>query len=114
MWPLSNSALSLYLAPGSLVLEPPEVASLDEFRYDPLQPSSMGMDVRKYPFEDVPMEQTANEKRDDVLVYTGDPLTEPVTISGWATLELFACSDGEDTDWHVKVTDVHPREGRSG
>ena len=112
VWPLSNSALSLYLGPGSLVVESPELASSDEFRYDPLQPSSMGMDVRKYPFEDVPMEQTANEKRDDVLVYTGDLLTEPVTISGWATLELFACSDGEDTDWHVKVTDVDP-EGRS-
>ncbi len=68
--------------------------------------------MRKYPFEHVPMEQTENEKRDDVLVYTGDPLTEPVTIWGLATLELFAGSDGEDTDWHVKVTDVGP-EGRS-
>jgi putative CocE/NonD family hydrolase len=111
-WPLSNSRLALYLAPGSLVPERPEVPSQADFRYDPLQPATIGMDVSKYPFEDVPLEQTANEQRGDVLAYTSEPLSEPLTVSGWAKLELFASSDGEDTDWHVKVTDVTP-EGRS-
>ena len=70
------------------------------------------MDVRRYPFEDVPLDQTANDARDDVLCYTSEPLTEAVTVSGWATAELRAGSDGDDTDWHVKLTDVTP-DGRS-
>ena len=47
-----------------------------------------------------------------MLCYTSEPVTEAVTVSGWATLELHACSDGDDTDWHVKLTDVTP-DGRS-
>ena len=109
-WPLSNSVLTLYLAPESLLRGPPPVPSQDEYRYDPLEPATVDMDVRKYPFEDVSLEQTATERRDDVLVYTGEPLIEAVTVSGWATLELFASSDGEDTDWHVKLTDVTPED----
>ena len=84
----------------------------DEFRYDPADPVPTGLDVRKYPFEDIPLDQTATEARDDVLCYTSEPVTEAVTVSGWATAELYASSDGDDTDWHVKLTDVTP-DGRS-
>ena len=46
------------------------------------------------------------------ITYTSEPLTEPVTISGWAHLKLLATSDCDDTDFHVKITDVRP-DGRS-
>ncbi len=50
------------------MLEPAaEAESADEFRYDPADPALTGLDVRKYPFEDVPLDQTATETRDDVL-----------------------------------------------
>jgi len=111
-WPLSDRETSFYLAPGRLQPEPPDGETADAYRYDPGDPVLTGLDVRKYPFEDVPLEQTANEARDDVLCYTSEPVTEPLTISGWAQAELYACSDGDDTDWHVKVTDVTP-DGRS-
>jgi uncharacterized protein len=111
-WPLSDGERSLYLAPGHLVTARPDAATTEEFRYDPLDPATTPMDIRKYPLEDVTMEQTATEARDDVLCYTSEPLAEPLTVSGWATLELFAASDGDDTDWHVKLTDVLP-DGRS-
>ena len=55
---------------------------------------------------------SAIEARHDVLTYTSDALTEPLEISGWAHLELFAASDCDDTEWHVKITDVGP-DGRS-
>ncbi len=111
-WPLGNLELALHLAPGRLVPERPEEQSREDYVYDPLDPVPTGLDVRRYPFEDVPLEQTGNEKRDDVVCYTSDPFTDPLTVSGWGTLELYASSDGDDTDWHIKLTDVTP-DGRS-
>jgi putative CocE/NonD family hydrolase len=35
-----------------------------------------------------------------------------VTLSGWAHLKLIATCDCDDTDFHVKITDVRP-DGRS-
>src|SRR5690606_10880066 len=69
-------------------------------------------DVRRYPIEDVPLDQTPVEARPDVITYTGAPLTQEVAISGWPSLELLASSDCDDTEWHVKITDVGPH-GRS-
>jgi putative CocE/NonD family hydrolase len=112
-WPLADSSRTLFLtAAGELSRQAPAVPGERSFRYDPADPVLTGLDVRQYPFEDVPLEQTANEARPDVLSWTGEELTEDVTVSGWATLELFALSDCTDTDWHVKLTDVHP-DGRS-
>jgi len=111
-WPLSDSVSMLYLAPGRLREQPPDAESADQFRYDPADPVLTGLDVRRYPFEDVPLEQTAAEARDDVLCYTSEPLTEAITVSGWPSVELYGSSDGDDTDWHVKLTNVIP-DGRS-
>jgi uncharacterized protein len=111
-WPLSDTVTALYLGPGSLLAGRPDGESGDQFRYDPADPVLTGLDVRQYPFEDVPLDQTGNEARDDVLCYTSEPVTEAVTVSGWPSVELYGCSDGDDTDWHVKLTDVTP-DGRS-
>ncbi|MDA8310567.1 MAG: CocE/NonD family hydrolase [Actinomycetota bacterium] len=111
-WPLSNGERVLYLAPGRLEGRPPAEEAATSYRYDPRDPVTTPMDIRRYPFEDVTMEQTATEARGDVVCFTSDPLKEELTVSGWATLELFASTDGSDTDWHVKLTDVHP-DGRS-
>ncbi|MDA8314705.1 MAG: CocE/NonD family hydrolase [Actinomycetota bacterium] len=111
-WPLSNAERSFYLAPGRLDRSAPEEETSTEYRYDPEDPVITPMDIRRYPFEDVTMEQTAAEAREDVVCFTSEPLDSELTVSGWAALELYAASDGDDTDWHVKLTDVHP-DGRS-
>ena len=46
--------------------------------------------------------------RDDILTYTGPPLTEDVEIAGPLTVVLSASSDCTDTDFTAKVIDVHP------
>jgi len=46
--------------------------------------------------------------RDDVLTYTGSPLTEDVEVAGPLTVVLSASSDCLDTDFTAKVIDVHP------
>jgi uncharacterized protein len=111
-WPLSDAERSVYLGAGTLQDTPPADASTTEYRYDPEDPATTPMDIRKYPVEDVTMEQTATEARPDVVCFTSEPLAEERTVSGWPWLELFASTDGDDTDWHVKLTDVHP-DGRS-
>ncbi|MEZ6094115.1 MAG: CocE/NonD family hydrolase [Pirellulaceae bacterium] len=46
--------------------------------------------------------------RDDVLTFTTDVLTEPVTVAGDITGELFVSTDKTDADWIVKLIDVYP------
>jgi putative CocE/NonD family hydrolase len=52
------------------------------------------------------------EERADALVYTSAVLEQELEISGWPHLELFASTDCDDTEWHVKLTDVG-QNGRS-
>jgi putative CocE/NonD family hydrolase len=51
--------------------------------------------------------------RTDVLTFTSDVLTEPLTISGDVAATLFASTTGTDSDWVVKLIDVFPPEVRS-
>ncbi|HEX2081399.1 MAG TPA: CocE/NonD family hydrolase C-terminal non-catalytic domain-containing protein, partial [Longimicrobium sp.] len=44
----------------------------------------------------------------DVLVYQTPPLTEDVTIAGPIDVALHVSTSGTDSDWIVKVIDVHP------
>jgi uncharacterized protein len=115
-WPLPSTETALHLRfdgeTGGLTAEQASSDPDQTYRYDPLDPAPTQMDVRLYPVEEVPRDQTPVEQRPDVVVYTSDVLTEEVAISGWPKLELYASSDCDDTDWHVKITDVDP-DGRS-
>lgn len=51
--------------------------------------------------------------RTDVLTFTSDVLTEPLTITGEVAATLFASTTGTDADWVVKLIDVFPPEVRS-
>ena len=116
-WPLATREETLYLGfdgtSGALTsVIPPADSPSQSYRYDPIDPVPTQIDIRHYPVEHVPLDQTSNEARHDVITYTGALLTEPVTISGWAHLRLRASSDCDDTDFHVKIIDVRP-DGRS-
>jgi hypothetical protein len=55
-----------------------------------------------------PVDQGANEDRDDVLVYTGDELKEPISFAGNIEAKLYVSADTPDADWAVKLVDVRP------
>ncbi len=59
-----------------------------------------------------PDDCSALELRNDILVYTTDPLAEPMLICGPLAVRLFASSSALDTDWTAKLLDVHP-DGRA-
>lgn len=53
-------------------------------------------------------DQRPVESRQDVLVYTGEPLTEDLEVTGGIEVVLFVSSDARDTDFTAKLVDVEP------
>ena len=88
----------------------PENAA-DTFTYDPTLPVSslgggvccMGNALKPGSFD-----QRQVEARIDVLVYTSEPLAEGLEITGTIEATLYVSSDAKDTDFTVKLIDVHP------
>jgi len=98
---------------GRLVDAAPSAGGSDAFTYDPAKPviahggeiSGVGTDQER---NDGAYDQRAIESREDVLVYTSDPLTEDLAVFGYVETELFAGSSAPDTDVTVKLVDVAP------
>jgi putative CocE/NonD family hydrolase len=59
-----------------------------------------------------PLDQRALEARDDVLSYTSDALERDLEATGPVEVVLYAASSARDTDFVVRLCDVHP-DGRS-
>jgi len=55
-----------------------------------------------------PLDQRPIENRADVLMYTSAVLTDVVPITGPLNVVLYVSSNATDTDFTVKLTDVHP------
>jgi putative CocE/NonD family hydrolase len=95
----------LYLdAEGALADSPGEDGETS-YDYDPRDPEGIPFDQKAVDWE-LPLELGGLEAQDGVLTWTTEPLAEPLTVHGWGEFELHAATDGEDTDWHVKLTDV--------
>jgi len=92
--------------PGDGVLnwEQPNDEPSDQYTYDPDLPTSSLVETSK--------DRRQVEVRSDVLTYTSEPLSEPLTILGELKLILHAATDGLDTDWFAILTEVYP-DGRS-
>lgn len=90
---------------GKIVFKNPIEENVDEYEYDPNNPSIHIIDMSENEIE-VPEDYTEEEKRDDMLCYTTDVLEEDFTITGDMDVELYVSSDAVDTDFIVRVTDV--------
>ncbi len=101
---------------GRLAPEPPpEDEPHDTFLYDPRHPVPTRGGAVYLPNpagNSGPMDQRTVEDRADVLVYTGDPLTEPVEVTGPVRAVLYLRSTAPATDLTAKLVDVHP-DGRA-
>jgi hypothetical protein len=92
---------------GVLSFAQPGDEQPDRYVYDPNDPvptrggNTLGIRSGVY-------DQTEVEKRDDVLVYTGDVLTKDLEVTGPITLKLHAASSARDTDFTAKLVDVRP------
>lgn len=87
----------------------------DTFVYDPMNPvPSHGGNVccTGNAVRAGALDQQQMETRDDILVYTTDPLEEGIEVSGTIEVTLYVSSDVRDTDFTVKLIDVYP-DGRA-
>lgn len=97
---------------GNLSLRKPGKQSpADSFTYDPMNPvPSLGGNIccTGNAIQGGAYDQQELEKREGILVYTTEPLEEGVEVSGFIETTLYVSSDVKDTDFTVKLVDVHP------
>ncbi len=106
----TGKANSLY-GDGALSTALPMANAQDTYVYDPMNPvltigggdCCNGGAVVPGAFDQRPV-----EARQDVLVYTSEPLEKPMEVSGFIEAVLHVSSDVKDTDFTVKLVDVTP------
>ena len=124
-WPLARTRYTpVYLAgnghansaagDGVLRWQPGGRGHADQFVYDPRDPAptsggAVCCDPRVLP--PGPLVQSAVEKRADVLVYTSEPLTDQLEVTGHVRAVLYISTSANDTDFTAKLVDVQP-DGR--
>jgi putative CocE/NonD family hydrolase len=112
-WPLPGTRFTAwYLGAGKTLsaARPAGGSESDQYTYDPNHPVPTvgGNNCCGTPTLAGPKDQRTIESRPDVLVYTSEPLREPLAIAGPVRMKLFATTDGRDTDWMIRLVDVHP------
>lgn len=95
------------LGKGEAVAYKPGAAASTSYASDPLRPMVMpgrsflgALDARPF------------EEQSEVRTWTTDVLQKPVEWTGEVTAEIWASSTARDTDFILRVSDVHP-DGRS-
>ena len=110
--PAGQTPQRWYLGPdGTLSSKEPADGPSASFRYDPADPTpsvggailALNAGVR---------DNRAVEQRPDVLVFSSEPLDEPVEVIGDVTAELHVTRDNPNADLFVRLCDVD-RRGRS-
>ena len=84
----------------------------DTFAYDPMDPvmshggnvCCTGGAIQAGSFD----QRETETSREDVLVYTTEPLEDGLEVSGTIGVTLYVSSDARDTDFTVKLLDVYP------
>jgi len=126
-WPPESSELKTYYltsggkanslyGDGRLSIKKPNGENIaDSFKYDPMNPvNSYGGNVccTGNAVKGGAYDQQAMETRQDILVYTTEPLEKGVEVTGFIESKLYISSDAKDTDFTIKLIDVYP-DGRA-
>jgi putative CocE/NonD family hydrolase len=111
-WPLARAKdTALYLNEDkTLTWSVPELdVAGSGFTYDPADPviTRGGSIQMASDFPAGPFDQRMVEARDDVLVFTTDPLEADLEVTGRIRATIFASTDGPSTDWVVRVCEVN-------
>ena len=115
-WPPSNTFdMELFLHSGGSANTPagdgslspisPAAEPADVFTYDPRDPVMTLYDANGH---DAPRDHRLLKHRRDLLVYQTDPMEQGVEICGYPKVSLWAASSAIDTDFIVRLIDVHP------
>lgn len=108
-WPPAHRERRYYLtAERTLALRlPVEQDAKVSYRFDPARPVPT-VGGANLTFQRGPMDQRAIPAREDYLRFQTPILSEDVAIAGPVKVELYAATDGLDTDFVAKLVDVYP------
>ena len=108
-WPPANHATAYYLTAGMhLSTKAPTAADARmSYKFDPANP------VKTYGGSNLlqtagPLDQRPIGQRQDYLRFESNVLDKNVAIAGHVEMQLWAATDGLDTDFMVKLVDVYP------
>jgi len=113
-WPIPATETSNYFtSDGKLTLEKPSCTedSHVSFAFDPANPCPT-IGGNNLNIQRGPMDQHNIEMRSDVLLFTSDPLADPLEVTGRIKAKVFVSSSAVDTDLSVRLCDVYP-DGKS-
>jgi uncharacterized protein len=86
---------------------PPAESPADEWVHDPDRPVPFVTEASSAQIGG-PDDYSGVETRGDVLVYTSEPLTEPLDVVGAIRLVAFVSTSAGDTDVTARLVDLHP------
>jgi len=95
---------------GLIDTQPPGDEPPDQYTYDPDAPTPSPAFANGH--IDGPRDVSQAALRPDVLVYSTAVLDQDVEVVGPISAQLFAATSAADTDWMVRLVDVHP-DGRA-
>ena len=103
----SNGRANTLSGDGKLSTTAPTKEAEDNYSYDPAKPVPYITDAS---FAQIggPDDYREVEQRQDVLVYTSEPLAEDTEVCGPIKFRLVAASSARDTDFMAKLIDVWP------
>jgi putative CocE/NonD family hydrolase len=124
-WPLPDTHYTLYYlhADGTLSTEPPSASGPSRYTFDPRDPVPTiggGISAANQVMPAGAYDQRGDERfygcqdalplsaRNDVLVFQTPELEQDLEVTGPLTVKLWASSSALDTDFTVKLIDVHP------
>jgi uncharacterized protein len=111
-WPPPAKETAFYFhSDNGLNREKPAAEKQLSYKYDPANPVPT-VGGQNLLISKGPMDQREVESRKDVLLFTTEPLSEPIEVTGRLTAKLYVSSDCPDTDFTVKLCDVYP-DGKS-
>ncbi len=96
---------------GRLSTEAPSSEPADKFEYDPMSPvPTIGgrLCCANDQLPPGPFDQSPNDSRHDVLVFSTPPLEKDTEVTGFIRLELYASTTATDTDFTALLADVDP------
>lgn len=99
---------------GTLSPTRPFSEPADGYVYDPQSPVPTvgGPTLMHSVYRAGPLDQAWIERRDDVLVFTSEPLERPLEVTGPVSATLYVATDAPDTDFVARLVDVYP-DGRA-
>jgi predicted acyl esterase len=107
-WPVPSTPLRLHLhANGGISAQPASSPGSLSYIYDPSDPTPAIGGNGSYSIPVGPLDQRPLAGRQDLLRFVSDPLTSPLTVVGNLTADLYVSTDAPDTQFVVKVVDIH-------